>query len=501
MFIDKSPKIINLYDWNLVLKQNNLKFEITFENEIPFVLSIQSTRKFSNEFNIKLIEPLPNISDQKFTLIYTEKIEICSYIIDFLSSKINNEFKDLKSRCLCELVQFFEQSIEVRKLSIELQEITFKMLEKNIFDQIPVFPTKILSNNFSVVIVDPSWPHLFYSFQILNRFIQLFSESILINLNIAKKALFLLNLPDNNERLQLLAFLRSYYDIRPTERNSIVILIQHQLINFIHGLLPPYSITPLLVLLAHIFTRSGRNPSPEYIKTIKIAVFPLLLSSNLQFFHQQILQLFNTILINQSPLIFDYFIFIISNFPILNTSKIIFFLDNLFLILPKLEEEIIKKYLKRIYKIISQSMISNNSKIVEFSLNILFKPKLDDWIINNAKHTVYNLFEPIKNVSENHWNNNIKSKAIQALGEMGKLHRQAFIKMRNVKGIADLKAKRHENEKNTMRNWANLAKSYYGENQNDYRIMIQSIKDNFDLKKIESFNNQILLSLLNFKKK
>ena len=146
-------------------------------------------------------------------------------------------------------------------------------------------------------------------------------------------------------------------------------------------------------------------------------------------------------------------------------------------------------------------MISNNSKIVEFSLNILFKPKLDDWIINNAKHTVYNLFEPIKNVSENHWNNNIKSKAIQALGEMGKLHRQAFIKMRNVKGIADLKAKRHENEKNTMRNWANLAKSYYGENQNDYRIMIQSIKYNFDLKKIESFNNQILLSLLNFKKK
>ena len=288
-------------------------FEPFSETIPPIILSLSSFKYFCNSIKFPKVPPLPEIQSNDFINIYILKMKICSYIFDFSNNTILIEEKDIKSRALCEIVQFFEQSIEVKKLSIDLQEQTFKMLYSNIYSQSPIFPSKLISNNYNTVIVDPSWPHLFYTYQILNRFIQIFPNYPEININLIKKTLNLINLPDNNERLQLLAFLRSFYDTHPNDRIKLLKLISYQLNDFILGLLPPYCITPLLVLLAHIFSRSNKNLTIEFKNIIINSVFPLILTPYLYFFNTHLIQLFSSVFSNNSPLILLFFEFLRKN--------------------------------------------------------------------------------------------------------------------------------------------------------------------------------------------
>jgi len=485
--LDVSPKIISSFDNRIVSRPSSGVFEPAADIEPPCIISISSNRVFSSNAKFRIGPQIPSISDPSFEEIFRQKLEICSYIFDFSSPTINIEEKDIKSRSLCELVQFFEQSIEVRKISSELQSLSFQMLENNIFKQVPVFPSAVLSSQYTSVIIDPSWPHLFYAFQILNRFVQLFPESPHVNFDLAKRAISLTSLPDNNERLQLLAFLRSYFDNHPLDRNKLLVTIQHKLLDFIDGIIPPFCITPLLVLLAHIFTRSGRNPSPEYIKTIKCCVFPLILSQYLPVFSQHIMQLFNTIFIPQSPLIEDFFFFIKRFFPITDSTKLNCYYDMLFFLCTKLNEEMLKAYSKKILKRIADGISSSHFKVAEFTLQIFSKSKIDEWMVNHARHTVVYLYEAAKLSSEFHWNKDVETKAQHALAEMGRLHRHAFLKMRNQKGVSDSKRKKFEIEKNAYKNWSQLAKlvAQYDDSFN-IKDLINDIKTTFQMKNTDS---------------
>ena len=461
------------------------------EAEMPGVISLTSRKRYSTASDIPKLPVLPPISDPTFDEIFKKKVNICSYIYDFTDTTKFQEERDLKSRALCEIVQLFEQSIDVKQLKPNLQTALFLMLEKNIFQQGPFVPDVVLSFNYTAICVENSWPHLFYCFQILNRFSQLFPDSPHLNIDTAKKAINLLSIPDNNERLQLLAFLRSYYDLHVDDRKEILAETQRKLTDYMDRQLPPYCVPPLLVLTAHIFTRNGKNLTKEFLSYLEQTVFPIIKSPHFIIFGQHYLQLINSVFVEGSIATTVFFKYLLREWNSTDPQTMVNHIDLLHYILPKVPNDVFSQYNKTIFKYFTRALLSPNIKIVLAALNIWFKPKLDQWLCDSSKIAILTMYDNMKKISESHWSKMIREKASQALSEMGKLDRNSFLKMRNSKQTSDYRKKRYEMEHHAMKNWVHIAKDIE-EPWFNLQEKVLEIKNVFDFKLQEQQEKSII---------
>ena len=428
---------------------------------------------------------LPSIKDPDFATILREKIRVSNVIFEFKSDSTSlTEDQDVKSRALCELVQFFEQSAEARKLPEDLQAGIFTIIQKNIFEQVPIFPDVLVSNNYIIPVIETTWPHLFYCYQILNRFVQLFPESPLVTIQVAKDAIKLLNLPDNNERLQILAFLRTYYDLHNECRSDLVNATQQQLIEYREKQLPPYSVPPLLVFTAHIFTRNGKNVNAQYLTLLRNGVFPLIKSPHINVFLQHLVQLLTSLFSDGSPVGDEFINYLFRNWETPDSKIKSAHIELLIFTGSKLRPETMTKYSKRIFALLAKELLSVHLRVVLAALSLWLRPKLDTYIENDSKYAVSLMYENVKRISEIHWSPLIKEKASQTLAEMGKLNRNQFLKMRNQKGTSDQRRKRYDIEHQAMKNWAHIAKDIYEftDNKIDLKPKLLEIKTYFDFK-------------------
>ena len=456
------------------------------EFEPPSVLAIASKKNYTKlSEKMPKLPLLPSINDPGFPAILKEKVKICNFIFEFNTETPGlTEDQDVKSRALCEFVQFFEQSLEARKLPEDLQALIFSIIEQNILQQVPVFPDVLLSNNYQVPVVEPCWPHLFYCFQILNRFVQLFPESPLMTVSIAKKTIKLLSLPDNNERLQLLAFLRSFYDLHSNDRNELIKYATQFLIEYKEKQLPPYCVPPLLVFAAHVFTRSGKNINSQYLSLLRNGVFPLIKSPHIHVFLQHLVQLLTSLFSENSLIAEEFFDYIVHNWETTDSKIKGARIEILIFVCSKIRPETASQNSKRIFNILSKELLSVHQRIVLAVLSLWLKPKLDEYVEKDSKYAVGIMYENVKRISEIHWSPLIREKASQALAEMGKLNRNQFLKMRNQKGTSDQRRKRFEIEHKAMKTWAHIAKDIY--EFTNYKIEIKpklnEIKEYFDFK-------------------
>jgi len=453
--VSKTPVQINVNSMLLSPRDGPI-----IDTEVPKVIAFSSSRQLSvSLLHVESIPPLPNISDSDFESLFLKKLEICSEILDFTSNIIQIEEKDQKSRILCELVQFFEQSPDARKLSEKMQEETFKMIEVNIFRQNPIFPSPVITLDYSAVIIEPSWPQLFYIYQILNRFVSIFPNSPMLSIKTAKTAIYLTNLPDNNERLQLLAFLRSFYDTHPSFHKELILAVQEQLTKVVEKISPPFCVTPLLVFLSHIFNRSEKTPLPEYFQTIRTSVFPLILSKYLPLYHQHLIMLYSLIFTPASPLINQQLQFLFRFWPQTNGLKQPCYVEMLHFVTSRLSPGDLVSNIKRILSILSSTIMSSHAKVVEASLDVLQKPKPEEWIVSHSRRVIMTLYDSVKTVAESHWSSTVQEKAGNSLIEMGKLNRKAFLKARNAKNTTEAKRKTLETERECAHNWSLVVKA------------------------------------------
>lgn len=489
---EEGSKIIRTLPWQLA--QRPLTPLPTYKDtEINCVFSVSAIRKFSEIKPTEKVPPLPNVSDPNFEQILLKKIEICTRIFNFADIQNVSEEKDIKSRSLCEFVQFFEQSVEARKVPVHLQKAIFELIEKNVFEQIPVYPDVLLSANYSTVAIDSSWPHLFYCFQILNRFIQLYPESECIDLALAKRAIKLISVPDNNERLQLLAFLRTFYDLHAKERAELMKETGKVFNEYMEKQLPPYPVPQLLVFSAHMFTRHGKVLTKEFAEFLTTSVFPLINSEHIVFYYQHLIQLFNSVFIDGSEIIQQFFTYLLRHWnsanPIIMTAHV----DLMIYTCSKLPVDIINERRKFVLNLLSAQLLSLHPRIVIAVLSLWLRPKLDSWVENDSKRAISYMYDNVKMISECYWYSPIHEKAIQTLAEMGKLDRTSFLKVRNQKGPSDFRKKKYEIEHKAMKVWAHLVKDIPDPDFN-VKEKILEIKTVFDFKAQEKETKTLLLT-------
>lgn len=475
----KAPPPPNMTD--VSKSASNIDTGPIIDTEVDNESLYQSTKMIRTQVkNIVYQIKLEEISELPLEQQLSAKLKLCTNIYDFVNVHEDVAAKEQKTRVLCEFVQFFEQSADSKKLSPELQEQLMQMIKANIIRPTPSIPLSPILLDFALVFVEPSWPQLFYVYQLLNRFISLYPESPLFNMDIVRSAIYLTNLPDNNERLQLLSFLRAYYDSHQTQKVEIIKCIQKKLADLQDLDSPPFCVMPLLVYLSHIFQRCNKAPPEEFYCVIRTSVFPLALNSYLPLYHQSMLSLLTDVLLPESTLNEEFHHLLVNFFPLGNGQKQPCFVDFLLLTMSKMSPAQVTNAIKPTMNVFEMVVSGEQIHAAQLILDFL-ATKSEQWVNDHSKRVILSLFDRVKYVTTNHWSQVMREKAQGALAGLGKLDRKSFLKAKTSKSSEQIR-KAADEEKQAAKKWGkivNVATNYEG----DTTKLMDQIKRNFRPKK------------------
>lgn len=357
-----------------------------------------------------------------------QKLEICSQICDFTLQKSHMHEKELKSHTLFELVDLFEHSSHIQNISQDLQKDIFQMIEVNVFN--PNRIRKVTISDYSFTFLEPSWSHLFYCYQIFNKFLRLFPNSALVNKELMKRILLLTELPDNNERIQLVSLLRTYYDTHQNERILILKSVESLFIDLRDDQVSHFCAMPLLQLSAYMFTRSRQEYSEYFNRLIKHSIIPIIGLKFLPFYQQSLKNFISVVLTAYPSMALELLRGIELKWPITNGTKQHQILDILILIFSKMTQEAFKPISKRVFKFLADCVLSNHSKTVEATLDIWITADEKNWVGINSRVAIKEMYENVSTISEKHWNSQISTKANLVLAAMNKLNKNSLQKIK-----------------------------------------------------------------------
>lgn len=411
--------------------------------------------------NIKLGSPpqLPSVTSPNFSSVLRKKLAICSTIFDFSRQNDQLPEKELKARAMCEFIELFENDKEISQLSEDCQNAIFKMLEYNILSQDPTVEMQKNPYDFSINIVEVNWPHLFYCYQIFNRFIQLFPNLPAINIKLVKKLINLTQIADTNERMQLVAFLRSYYNNRVNDRDEILSMIKEKLLEMIDGIAKPYCVMPLIILLTHIYSKSRTPSSSQYVDTILQAVLPLISLPYMPIYQANIRQLLTTFLSGNGYYTTQVLRGIEIRWPQTSFQMQLYVFDILLNIFDRLDSNTFKPMARRVFQFIADCVESPNYKLVQNALDMWKIATLENWIGQNARYAIKAMYEPVFNISEKYYIKATMEKANEVLGEMSRIHKTSYQKMKSYVKQIRSKRLRPRVPNDTQRGWVAIARA------------------------------------------
>lgn len=462
-------------------KQSNSD-QIIIDTFLPSILRIACAISVApSGIRFAELPKLPSVTDSKFDSVFYQKLQICSQIIDFTSTNDQVTQKEIKTKTICEFIELFENKRELSGITLKHQQLIFDMLSKNIFKQTPFFPSTILAADYSLTLVDPSWSHLFYCYQILNRFVQVFPESPLITLNVIKKTIDLTELPDTNERMQLLAFLRSYYSLHPENQSPMLKHVTNKLIDLHDGVATPFCALPLILFISHMFNKSQPSTLGEFKQTVKDGVLPLMSLPYLSMYSGSIKQLLSNMASSDSSLVLEFLRSIELQWPLLDGTKQVYFLQILIGIWEKMNLSAFKPMSTRVFTFLAEYVEAPQARVCQTILDIWDNVANDSWVAINSRSAIHAMYESVLNVVEKSWNKKSVEKASKALSEMYRINKHSYQTMKSY--VNKVKAQRYKPRvpNDTQRNWSAIAKfaAESGDTSFDLNDKLQSIRDLF----------------------
>ena len=407
------------------------KFSPDVDPEMTNVVTFGAVRDVSRkELPIIELPPIPGIKDISYEMIMSAKLELCSEILDFSNKEIQVQQKEEKRKTLNELIQYFEHCGESKRINSIYQRAVFRMLDKNIFRNDPKFPSALETYNYTLNVVEPSWPHLLYCYQLLNRFIHVFPEAEFVNFSVMKKALFLTQLPDSNERFQLVRFLKSYYDLHPKEQPKILKELKFYLIMLRNGVLNPYSLMPLLMFLSHILTKNSNNITEECMSAFKEGALPLIGFTYLIGQYQHLKNFFiNAMRID--PL-FGFLALqeLQRMWPRQSGTKKQLMIDFMINIAQGFQHNTFEQIAHTFFKFLANNLLTYHHKIILSVLSIWTNPEYKKFVTENSAIAVNKMYEAVQDLAKNHWDNLIRGKCELVLKEMSETNTVEFHKRR-----------------------------------------------------------------------
>lgn len=467
------------------------EYQPVVDAEVPKVIAMAVTQSYSNidESDVIQLPPLPPVNDASFEMLLAAKLEVCSQVMDFTNRDAQTKQKEEKAKALIELISYFENTREAKKLNGKLQRAIFRMIELNVLRVDPKFPSSLETGDYTLSVIEPAWPHLFFCHQLLTRFVNLFPEAEFVNFSVVKRALFLTQLPDANERVHLVNFLKAYYDTHVNDRLDFIRSLRDRLILLAEVPLVPLCGMPLLLCANHVLSRGLTDPEVRevYKDMIKQAVVPLFGHTHMSLFYSSFKSLL-VLSIKEIPELTSIVLKGLQNkWPVAGGMKEQLATDLVITISSTLSQSDFSLFSANFFVFLARRMYSPNYKVVNTILSMYSKEDLRKFVKDNSTLLIDKLYVPFHEAAENSWCHAIREKAAGMIEMMSMTSPAEFQKKRLAIKTREANAKKAKNmyiaplppeDNRPLRKWTQITKLAVSEWPDiDEKEMIVKITD------------------------
>ncbi|OHT12854.1 phosphoprotein phosphatase [Tritrichomonas foetus] len=387
--------------------------------EVPLVVHSISTR-FSTSQNIIEFTPipdLPKIGDSNFAEIFEQKCNTCSIPCDYSNPQIDSLLKASVKIALTELINLLSNN-SCRQMTAEQIQMLYKMLNFNIFRELPDINVDFLPVEAPPIYLDNSFERLEMCYTILRSMIMMFNNDNYFPPEFTKKLIQLLLSPNTNEHNCIIQCVLQYYNSFPARQHSIVHEIYILVQDYRDQVISPFCVCPCLFLLYRIYKPILPNLNTSLYQELHSNVLPLVLTKHLPWFYEPLQHLL--VLLSNYCSCNSVFIitFLIHFFPRTTSPKQIAFLNILIALNQNLNTSDFNEVVVPLYKLIASCSMNTNCKVMETALKIWQNQKIVAYIIDKSKIIFPIVYPAISEVSRSFWNSAIQNTALSVLTKM-----------------------------------------------------------------------------------
>ena len=393
--------------------------EPVIDNEIPNLFCLKLNKHtLKKEINIS---PLPKLCPQihpSFDKMFRDKIKMCNYIFDFTQPRIQVNGKREKCVALVEISTLLSKDTEAILLSTEHQDLLLQMVIRNIFDQHPFTTNKKINlSMLTLNYVESSWEQLSIAFKILNQFVLLFPEKV--DISLCRKAIYLMNIPDINERECFVTFLKNYEKTHQQQIESIWNFLISALINVRYDIYTPFCVDPIISFMTILFFESLSSHHEYYFtKILHTHILPLFDREELSVYYIKLSNFVIQIIDNDTDEQLNVILFLIHHFPYRCGNKQPLFVSTINTIIEMIHWERLNSIAEKLFIFIAMAVKSPNKKLAESALLLLMKANMKHIITSSYKIAMDVLYEPLKWSSAFYWNKFVKDQSSTCLSSL-----------------------------------------------------------------------------------
>ncbi|OHT17645.1 hypothetical protein TRFO_00921 [Tritrichomonas foetus] len=363
------------------------------------------------------------IGTKEFQIQLQKKCELCSMMCNFNYFYADQEAKKIKRVALLEILKIFDNTSVVKKLSKDSIDHIFKMVLKNLERPLAVIDPKNRMMDSIPAYRDHAMEHLEIVYQILTKMYSCFSNRRYVDLNFVIRICRQIGSMDADERQFIVNFVLAYFG--NNEDEDLFILLSNLLVYNHESGCSPYSISPILVLMYHVFQAYNEIP-PLFDEILKMTVLPLLSDNYEPMFNTDLTNFLNVYVSRKPRFALEIINAIYKYQPRTRNSKQCCFLKLLTSIVPHMYPRDVSANAKKIFQLYAENCKSFSNKVVLCALKCLCDPTLELMITDNSRTVIPIVFKPISDATSTHWSSQVKDMGSSTLIYLRKMNMKCY---------------------------------------------------------------------------
>uniref|UniRef100_A0A7N6B3A7 Serine/threonine protein phosphatase 2A regulatory subunit n=1 Tax=Anabas testudineus TaxID=64144 RepID=A0A7N6B3A7_ANATE len=366
------------------------------------LLSLQKESISSESFSVLL--DAPSTEQQE---LFTQKLQQCCIIFDFLDSVTDLKSKEIKRATLNELVDYVSTNRGVLVESA-YPEIT-NMIITNIFRTLPPSENPDFDPDEDEPSLEASWPHMQLVYEFLLRFLENpdFQPSIAkrhIDQKFVLQLLELFDSEDPRERDFLKTILHRIYGKFLGLRAFIRKQINNIFLRFIYETDHFNGVAELLEILGSIINGFALPLKAEHKQFLMKVLIPLHTAKGLALFHAQLAYCVVQFLEKDPTLTEPVIRGLLKFWPKTCSQKEVMFLGEIEEILDVIEPTQFKKIQEPLFRQISKCVANPHFQVAERALYFWNNEYILSLIEENIDKILPIMFSSLYRISKEHWN-------------------------------------------------------------------------------------------------
>ncbi|XP_030576852.1 serine/threonine-protein phosphatase 2A 56 kDa regulatory subunit alpha isoform isoform X2 [Archocentrus centrarchus] len=405
------------------------------------------------------LSPLPQLKDAPSTEqqeLFTQKLQQCCMLFDFLDSVTDLKSKEIKRATLNELVDYVSTNRGVLVESA-YPEIT-NMISTNIFRILPPSENPDFDPEEDEPTLEAAWPHMQLVYEFLLRFLENpdFQPSIAkrhIDQKFVLQLLELFDSEDPRERDFLKTILHRIYGKFLGLRAFIRKQINNIFLRFIYETEHFNGVAELLEILGSIINGFALPLKVEHKQFLMKVLIPLHTAKGLALFHAQAYCVVQ--FLEKDPTLTEPVIRGLLKFwPKTCSQKEVMFLGEIEEILDVIEPTQFKKIQEPLFKQISKCVTNPHFQVAERALYFWNNEYILSLIEENIDKILPIMFGSLYRISKEHWNPTIVALVYNVLKTLMEMNCTLFDELTSSYKADRQREKKKEQEREEL--WKNL---------------------------------------------